>query len=254
MSTVDGLGPYLPRLADGLLTTCEIAAASIAGAAVVAALLGVLRASRNTPARAASCGAVEFLRGTSVLVQLFWVYYALPSIQGAPRLPATLAAVLVLSLNGGAYGAEIVRSGLLAVPRGQLDACHTLGLPRRVALTRVVLPQALGQIVPAFGSLAVDLAKWTSVVSFVSVQDLLYWGNTVRVATNRTVPVYLLLAACYLALSGAVALVFRAVEYALPVSRARRRSPPPGRSPSAGRSRSPGPVASRRLLPWQGRP
>ncbi len=229
VSTVDELGPYLPKLAAGLLTTAEIAGASILGAATVAILLGTLRAGRNTPARAASGGAVEFLRGTSVLVQLFWVYYALPSIQGAPRLPPTVAAVLVLSLNGGAYGAEIVRSGLLAVPSGQRDACHTLGLPRRVALARVILPQALGQIVPAFGSLAVDLAKWTSVVSFVSVQDLLYWGNTVRVQTNQTVPVYLLLAGCYLALSGVVALAFRAVEYALPISRARRRAPAPGR-------------------------
>lgn len=251
MSAVDELSPFLPRLAAGLLTTTELAAASILGAAAVATVLGTLRAARNTPARAASGGAVEFLRGTSVLVQLFWVYYALPSIQGAPRLPPTVAAVLVLSLNGGAYGAEIVRSGLLSVPRGQHDACHTLGLPRRVALLRVVLPQALGQIVPAFGSLAVDLAKWTSVVSFVSVQDLFYWGNTVRVQTNQTVPVYLLLAGCYLALSGAVALAFRAVEYALPVSRARRRVVRPGparRSGYSGRGR-PG-----RGRPGRGRP
>ncbi|BCB75276.1 hypothetical protein Pflav_016860 [Phytohabitans flavus] len=165
---------------------------------------------------------MEFLRGTSVLVQLFWVYYALPSIPGAPSLTPTVAAVLVLGLNGGAYGAEIVRNGILSVPAGQLDACQALGLRPGVRLLRVVLPQALGQIVPAFGSIAVDMVKWTSVVSFVSVQDVFYVGNAIRVDTNETVIVYIGLAGCYVILCVVTALLFRAVEYTLPVSRARR--------------------------------
>lgn len=214
--------PYLPRLADGLLTTCGIAAGSIVLAAVVAVVLGSLRAGRGTAPRVGGGVAVEFLRGTSVLVQLFWVYYALPAVPGAPALAPTAAAVLVLGLNGGAYGAEIVRNGILSVPNGQLDASQALGLSARVRLSRVVLPQALGRIVPAFGSIAVDMVKWTSVVSFVTVQDLFYVANSIRVDTNRTVTVYIGLALCYVVLCVVTALLFRAIEFALPVSRARR--------------------------------
>jgi polar amino acid transport system permease protein len=91
-----------------------------------------------------------------------------------------------------------------------------------VALFRVRLPQACSQIVPAFGSVAVDMAKWTSVVSFVTVQDVLYWGNIARSHTNQTIPVYLLLATLYLVLCAAVAGTFRAIEYVLPLSRSVR--------------------------------
>ena len=215
--------PYLPRLGDGLLTTCGIAATSIVLAAMVAVMLGSLRASRGTVPRVTGGAAVEFLRGTSVLVQLFWVYYALPAIPGAPTISATVAAVLVLGLNGGAYGAEVVRAGIVSVSPGQLDASQALGLPWHVRLFRVVLPQALGQIVPAFGSIAVDMVKWTSVVSFVTVQDLFYVANAIRIGTNRTATVYIGLALCYVLLCVVTAWVFRAVEFLLPVSRAGRR-------------------------------
>lgn len=234
------LGPYLPRLAAGLLMTCGIAAASIVLAAAVAVVLGALRAGRGAAPRVTGGAAVEFLRGTSVLVQLFWVYYALPAIPGAPGLTPTVAAVLVLGLNGGAYGAEIVRDGIRSVPPGQLDASHALGLPGPVRLFRVVLPQAIGQIVPAFGSIAVDMVKWTSVVSFVTVQDLFYVANAIRVDTNHTVTVYIGLGLCYVLLSVVTALLFRAIEFVLPVSRARRRVAAPDpvdRVPVAGGAR-----------------
>jgi ABC-type amino acid transport system permease subunit len=90
-----------------------------------------------------------------------------------------------------AYGAEIVvRRGLQAVPRGQFDAYRALGLPPYHALTRVILPQALSQIVPGFGSLTVDMVKWASIASFVGVQDVLCAANSVRSIIYETVAVF----------------------------------------------------------------
>lgn len=216
------IGPFLPRIVEGLLTTFWLAWASIALAAFVAVILGALRVSRSPLTSAASGVGVELMRGTSVLVQLFWVYYALPVLPGGINLGPTTAALLVLGINGGAYGADIVRAGLLAVPRAQGDATRALGLPPLVAFWRVTLPQALAQIVPSFGSLAIDIAKWTSVVSFVGVTDVLYWANVARSSTNEVVLVYGIVALLYIGLSIVVAGSFRGLEALLPTSRARR--------------------------------
>jgi len=230
---------YFPAILNGLLTTAIVAVLSIIGAAIVSLLLGVLRSAKPIRVRAAAGGAVELLRGASALVYLFWAYYALPALMpGIPRFDPFVVAVIVLSLVGGAYGAEIVRGGLQAVPRGQFDACRALGLPPYHALTRVILPQALSQIVPGFGSLAVDMVKWTSIVSFVGVQDVLYVANSVRSITFETVPVFLIVAALYWAACFLVGLAFLGIERLLPLNRALQASrqstdPSLNRRPSA---------------------
>jgi polar amino acid transport system permease protein len=223
---------YLPAILDGLLTTAIVALLSIIGAAIVSLLLGVLRSAKRMSVRAVAGGAVELLRGASALVYLFWAYYALPALMpGIPRFSPFTASITVLSLVGGAYGAEIVRSGLQAVPRGQFDACRALGLPSYHALTRVILPQALSQIVPGFGSLAVDMVKWTSIVSFVGVQDVLYVANSVRSITYETVAVFLIVAALYWVLCFFVSLAFHGIERVLPLNRALRASRQPTEAP-----------------------
>lgn len=153
-------------------------------------------------------------------------FYALPLVPGMPHLGPLTAAIIVLSLIGASYGAEIVRSGIESISVGQRDACHALGLSRRDGFVQVILPQALTQIVPAFGSLAADMVKWTSIVSFVGVQDVLYAANSVRTATYATVPVFCLLAALYWGLCVLSGMIFRAVEKQLPLTRARRAAAP----------------------------
>jgi len=227
---------YFPAILDGLLTTAIVALLSIIGAAIFSVLLGVLRNSRRMRVRTAAGGAIELLRGASALVYLFWAYYALPAlVPGLPRFDPFIASIAVLSLVGGAYGAEIVRGGLQAVPRGQSDACLALGLRPYQALIRVILPQALSQIVPGFASLAVDLVKWTSIVSFVGVQDVLYVANSVRSITYETTAVFLIVAALYWVLCLLVSLAFLAIERALPLNRALRASRRPTELPSKGR-------------------
>jgi polar amino acid transport system permease protein len=230
VALVRQLLPYLPALWNALGITFLIAVLSILGAALTSVALGILRAARKSPARRVSAGTVEILRGASAIIYLFWIYYALPVVPGAPRLSPFAASVLVLSLTGGAYGAEIVRGGIQAVPHSQLDACHALGLSRRHTVLRIIFPQALSQIVPAFGSLAVDMVKWTVIVSFVGVQDVFYVANTARAVTSQTVAIYLSLVVIYWVLCSCVSLMFRGIEYALPLSKAGRAARAPDRS------------------------
>jgi polar amino acid transport system permease protein len=213
---------YWPALAQGLLTTVSVALFSILGAGLGALILGPLRLSPRLAIRIASFVFIEFIRGVSAIVFLFWVFYALPMLPGMPHLSPYAASILVLSLVGASYGAEIVRAGIEAVPRGQVDACHALGLSKLQSLTKVVLPQALSQIVPAFSSLAADMIKWTSIVSFVGVPDVLYVANNIRSETYETVSVFCLLAALYWILCVVSGAAFRALEEVLPLNRALR--------------------------------
>ncbi|QQO23733.1 amino acid ABC transporter permease [Bradyrhizobium diazoefficiens] len=213
---------YWPSLARGLWVTVWVAFCTISGAALGALVLGPLRLSKRPAIRISSMLFIEVIRGPSALVWLFWVFYVLPLMPWVPRLSPVTASIIVLSLLGAAYGAEIVRAGIEAVHRGQTDACHALGLNKFQSLTKVVLPQALSQIVPAFGSLARDMVRWTSIVSFVGVQDVLYVANNVRSQTFETATVFCLLAALYWILCLLCAAAFQAIERALPLNRALR--------------------------------
>ncbi|NYG45373.1 polar amino acid transport system permease protein [Bradyrhizobium sp. IAR9] len=213
---------YWPVLAQGLWVTVWISVCIILGAAFGALALGALRLSEVAAIRVASMLFIECIRAPSALILLFWVFYALPLLPGMPHLSPLTAAILVLALDGAVYGAEIVRSGIEAVHRGQTDACHALGMSKLQGFKKVVLPQALAQIVPAFGSLARSMVKWTAIVSFIGVQDVLYVGNYIRGQTYDTVAVYCLLAFLYWILTLLCGAAFHALERILPLNRALR--------------------------------
>jgi His/Glu/Gln/Arg/opine family amino acid ABC transporter permease subunit len=234
---------YWPALARGLWTTASVASCSILGAAIGALILGPLRLSQRPLVRIASLVFIEFIRGASAVVFLFWVFYALPMLPGMPRLSPYVASILVLSLVGASYGAEIVRAGIEAVHIGQVDACHALGLSKLQTLTKVVLPQALSQIVPGFSSLAADMVKWTSIVSFVGVPDVLYVANNIRSETYETVSIFCLLAALYWILCLISGAAFRALEELLPLNRALRATRASSSAPLALKSDAPAGVA-----------
>jgi polar amino acid transport system permease protein len=118
-------------------------------------------------------GFVECFRNTPVLVQLIWFYYALPVLIGI-QMPAFGAAVLALGLNGTAYCAEIHRNGLQSVAIGQWEAGRALGMGRLRVFFRIILPQAVSRMIPAYTNRAVEMAKNTSVASVISVHELMY--------------------------------------------------------------------------------
>jgi polar amino acid transport system permease protein len=152
---------------------------------------------------------VEVVRGTSAIVQLFWVFFALPMI--GINLPGLLAGILVLGINSGAYGAEVVRGALQAVERGQRDAAAALSLGPFATWWRIILPQAVPRMLPPFGNLAVELLKNTALVGLVGIADLTFQGNTLR-STSLNDWLLVETLALYAALAFVVVRVLRFVE------------------------------------------
>jgi polar amino acid transport system permease protein len=145
---------------------------------------------------------VEVFRGTSMLVQMFWFFFALPFF--GIQLTPLAAAVLAVGLNEGAYAAEIVRSTIASRPRGQDEACTALGMGRALRLRRVLIPQSVPAMLPPFGNVMIDLLKATSLVSLVTVGELTFQAQTVRNTTAQTTAVFLTLLVLYFVLSSAI--------------------------------------------------
>ncbi|HVS16378.1 MAG TPA: ectoine/hydroxyectoine ABC transporter permease subunit EhuC [Thermoanaerobaculia bacterium] len=200
----------LPPLLDGLRLTLRLTLGGIALGTVFALAAGLARRARAAPVRALGAVYVETFRGTSALVQLFWFYFALPAI--GIRLAAEPAGILVLALNAGAYGAEVVRGALEAVPRGQLEAASALGFSPRQTLWRIQLPQATLSMLPPAGNLAIELLKNTSLVSMITLSELTFQGQVLRAATLRTTEIFALLLAIYFVLAQALRAGVRALE------------------------------------------
>jgi polar amino acid transport system permease protein len=216
-----GLMELLNPLLDGAQVTAEITAYSIVLALIVAFVMGIARLSRHRPVRWLAGTYVEVFRGTSVLVQMFWFFFALPAF--GVRLTPMAAAVLALGLNVGAYGAEIVRGAIKAVPPGQIEAAIALNMRPMLRMRRVVVPQALVAMLPPFGNLMIELLKGTALVSLITLSDLTFQAQVLRSSTGRTLAVFSLTLLLYflmaLVITGAVRLLERRVSRGLDIGR-----------------------------------
>ncbi len=150
---------------------------SLVAAMVVAFLIGMARLSGLRPLRVGAVIFVEFFRGTSLLVQLFFLYYVLPNY--GIVLPAFLTGALALGLQYSAYTSEVYRGGLDAVPVGQWEAATALNLTRGRTYRDIIIPQAIPRIVPAMGNYLVSMLKETPVLSVVTVVDMLNLANLI---------------------------------------------------------------------------
>lgn len=209
------LGDYLPLLFGGIPVTLEVTFAAIVLVVLFGFLFGLGRASGRRVLRW-PCGAlVEFLRGSSAIVQLFWAFYVLPFL-GIDLSPFT-AGVLVLGLNGGAYFSEVVRAGMASVPRGQVEAAVALHLSPWYRFRRIMLPQALPVMVPPFGNALIDMLKFSALLSLVTIQELAYRADAIRSVLGESGPVYGLTLVIYFAM--AMALSFGVSRMELLVNR-----------------------------------
>lgn len=205
------LAEVMGRLLPGLPLTLLLAALSVGAGAVLALLLALLRASSRVGA--ALVGAYVFvLRGSPLLVQLFLIYYGLsqfPAIRGSVLWPFLRqpfwCAVLALSLNTAAYGSEIIRGGLRAVPPGPVEAARALGLSGIRLYGLVVLPLALRQALPGYGNEVVIMVKSTALASVVTLMELTGIAHDIIGETFRAFEVFLCAGAIYLALNSVIA-------------------------------------------------
>jgi len=185
-----------PLLLLGLLGTLKVTGAALALGLPLGLGVALLRLS---PARAVSLSAgvfVEFFRSTPPLVQLFWCFFALPILIGV-RIDSFQAAVLTLSIQSSAFFAEVFRGGIVSVERGQWEAARALGMTYRQLLRRVVLPQAVKRMIPAFLERAIELMKTTTLVATVAYADLLFEASDIAQKTFRPLEVFTAAAALY---------------------------------------------------------
>ncbi|MBF6284863.1 ectoine/hydroxyectoine ABC transporter permease subunit EhuC [Nocardia cyriacigeorgica] len=184
MSNMDALRDALPGIWDGILVTLQLTLGGAALAFLIALLLGTVVRVRNLALRGASRVLIEFFRGTSLLVQIFWLFYVLPLF--GYQLEPVFCGILALGLNYGAYGAEVVRGALNAVPRTQWEAAVALNFSPWQRLHRVLFPQAWALMVPPLTNLLVHLLKGTAVASYITLQDLTFEIGKLRQSTGDT--------------------------------------------------------------------
>ncbi len=201
---------YLGLILQGAVVTLELTLMGSTLALVMAFIAGLGRLSRFFAVRALATLYIEFFRGTSIFVQLFWAYFVLPFV-GLSLTPLQ-AGVLALGLNVGAYAAEVVRGAVQSVGWEQREACIALNLGRWQAMRHVILPQALLVMLPTFGNNAIELLKATAVVSLISLTDMTFQAQVVRAQTGSTLMPFATILVLYFAMAVVIAWAMRALE------------------------------------------
>lgn len=204
---------HLPWLLKGAAVTLELSAFSIVLALFLGLGVTLLRHWGGRVARALIRLYVDVIRGTPLLVQLLVVYYVLPRV--GLELSGFRAAVLALSLNSAAYVAEILRGGLLSVPRGQIEASRGLGITASQTMRRIVLPQLMGIVIPPLANEFAKLIKGTSVVSIIAVRELTRAGQIIINTTFAAFEIYGTIGLLYFGLSMAFLVLSRQLELRL---------------------------------------
>ncbi len=207
---------YLGLILEGAWVTLQLTVFGCMLALVAAFTAGLGRLAHSWPVRAVATAYIEFFRGTSIFVQLFWAYFVLP-LMGVPLSPFQ-AGVLALGLNVGAYGAEVVRGAVLAVPKEQHEACTALNLTSWQKMRHVIIPQAFVLMLPTFGNNAIELLKGTAVVSLISIADMTFNAQVVRAQTGNTLIPFLSILILYFLISLAIGTGIRRLENRLSAS------------------------------------
>lgn len=213
---MDNLLSYVDPLLDGAWVTVQLTFYSTILGGVVAFMAGIGKLSINRAIRWLSICFIEFFRGTSLLVQLFWLYFALPILGQAIgvdlRMPPLLAGTIALGLNIGAYGAEVVRGAIQAVPENQYEAAKALDFTPKQTLWRIVLPQAIPEMMPSFGNLAIQNLKDTALVSLISLGDMTFRAEQLRNYTQDSTSIYTLLLFMYFGMALVLSAMIKILE------------------------------------------
>ncbi|HAB37205.1 MAG TPA: ABC transporter permease [Rhodobacteraceae bacterium] len=198
----------------GLFNTLKITGLALVFGVPLGLLLALLRLYGNLAVRLPVGFIIEFLRTTPPIAQLFWFFFALPILIGVEINPFE-ASVLTFSLQSSAFFAEVFRGGIQSIDSGQWEASKALGMQRNETLRRIVLPQAVTRMIPAFLERAIELMKTTTLVSTISYADLLYQTNNIAQSTYRTIEVFTIAAAMYFVVIFACSLAVRRLEIRL---------------------------------------
>ena len=182
MSYWQFLFEFGPRLLDGTLVTAIQFLISAVLTTFIALTVGLMKLSSNIAVRSTAIAYIEIFRGTSLLVQIYWIFFVLPLF--GITLDKFYAGFVAVGLNLGAYGAELVRGGIQSVPIGQWEAAYSLSMSSPKRMWRIILPQAVYNLLPAWGNLMIELLKATALVSLISVGDLMFQAKQINLVKN----------------------------------------------------------------------
>ncbi|MFJ1736268.1 ectoine/hydroxyectoine ABC transporter permease subunit EhuC [Streptomyces sp. NPDC088254] len=198
----------------GIWTTVQLLFFSALLAAAVSFTVGIARNHRRWIVRFLAGFYTEVFRGTSALVMIFWVFFVLPPAFGWQLVPMW-AGTLALGLTYGAYGAEIVRGALSAVNPAQAEGGIALGFTPGQRMRKILLPQAVPEMIPPFSNLLIELLKGTALVSVMGMGDLAFSGNLVRLALQESAEIYTYVLLLYFVIAFLLTRVMRGLEHHL---------------------------------------
>ncbi|AIS18886.1 amino acid ABC transporter permease [Pseudomonas coleopterorum] len=201
-------------LASGTLITIEITAAALVLGCVLGLLIGLGRLNPDRKIIYGLCTTyLTLVRGTPLLVQLFILFFGLPHF--GIQLPAYVCGIFGLGIYSAAYVSEIVRGSIQSVEKGQMEAARSLGLPHKLAMRKVILPQAFVRMIPALGNEFIALIKNSALVSLLTIADVMHEGEKIISVSYRSLEVYLAIAFIYLMLTSITTLILRRTEKVL---------------------------------------
>ena len=206
---------YWPLFLEGATTTVLLSFFSVIVGVGCGTLMALARLSQNKFLSKAAKVYIDIIRGTPLLVQLYWVYFGLATVLD---LNDFVSGVIAVSVNTTAYIAEIIRSGIQSVDKGQMEAARSMGMPKRMAMRQIILPQAMKNILPAIGNEFATLIKETSIVSLIGIHDLMYSSDTVRGATFTVFIPLLMTAFLYFVMTTTIAFFMDKLERKLQAS------------------------------------
>ncbi|AEF56135.1 amino acid ABC transporter permease [Marinomonas posidonica] len=200
---------YTDVFFSGLLTTVELTLLTTVLGIALGSSCAAIRQYGNTVSQRMVAVYVELIRNTPFIVQLFFIFFGLPSL--GLKLSPWQASMIALTINLGAYSTEIIRAGLNSTPRGQIEAAKVLGMTFRQTLTRIIFTPAFEKIYPALTSQCIIVMLGSAVISQISVEDLTYAANLVQSRNFRAFESYLVTAFLYLGLAIALRFVFNQI-------------------------------------------
>lgn len=206
---------YWPLFLEGATTTVLLSFFSVIVGVGCGTLMALARLSQNKFLSKAAKVYIDIIRGTPLLVQLYLVYFGLATVLD---LNDFVSGVIAVSVNTTAYIAEIIRSGIQSVDKGQMEAARSMGMPKRMAMSQIILPQAMKNILPAIGNEFATLIKETSIVSLIGIHDLMYSSDTVRGATFTVFIPLLMTAFLYFVMTTTIAFFMDKLERKLQAS------------------------------------
>lgn len=207
---INDLQVFLPPLLQGTYLTILLTILSLILSLIIGFVVALGRMSKVRLISGVCKVYISIFRGTPLLVQLMYIYYALPSI--GIDLTAIQAAIIGLALNESAYLAEIFRAGIQSIPKGQTEAAYSIGMRASKAMRRIILPQAIKNVLPAIGNAAIILLKNSSLAAIITVVELTRSGEILAASTFRTLEVFTLIAILYWLLHYPLALLVNYLE------------------------------------------